>query len=135
LDELAAINRDPRDCILVDDARLFGATREPERWPGLVDVIDALREDRPTAHVTVLHDLILSVPAEAKDLVDYFGSRHAEEDWAVGEKARLAGQAAGPAGSRRLVVDVVRARMRRFAHVLGRIRRAGSRGLSRSERG
>jgi hypothetical protein len=56
-----------------------------------VQVIDALRKARPAAHVTVLHDLILCVPAEAKDLVDDFGMRHAEQAWAAGEEARLAG--------------------------------------------
>jgi len=91
LEEIAAIPAHPADCLLIDDARLFAATREPERWPTLVEVIDALRQARPTAHVTVLHDLILCVPAEAKDLVDDFGMRHAEKTWAAGEEARLAG--------------------------------------------
>jgi hypothetical protein len=91
LEEIAAIPAHPADCLLIDDARLFAATREPERWPTLVEVIDALGQARPTAHVTVLHDLILCVPSEAKDLVDDFGMRHAEQAWAAGEEARLAG--------------------------------------------
>jgi hypothetical protein len=41
--------------------------------------------------VTVLHDLILCVPPEAKTLVDNFGMDHADEVWAAGEEARLAG--------------------------------------------
>lgn len=89
LDEIMAIRPHPADCLLIDDARLFAATREPERWPTLVQVIDGLREARPTAHVTVLHDLIVCVPAEAKDLVDEFGMRYAETVWAAGEEARL----------------------------------------------
>ncbi len=91
LDELAAIPAHPADCLLIDDARLFAATREPDRWPTLVHVLDALREARPAAHVTVLHDLILCVPREAKDLVDDFGMDHAVRVWAAAEDARLAG--------------------------------------------
>lgn len=91
LDEIAAIPAHPDDCLLIDDARLFAATREPDRWPTLVRVIDALREARPGAHITVLHDLILCVPPEAKDIVDAFGMDHAEGVWAAGEEARLAG--------------------------------------------
>ncbi|HJQ75036.1 MAG TPA: hypothetical protein VJ814_09125 [Gaiellaceae bacterium] len=55
-----------------------------------MQVLDALREARPTAYVTVAHDLIISVPAEAKDIVDLFGWRHGEAVWAAGEEARLA---------------------------------------------
>jgi hypothetical protein len=91
LEEIGAIPAHPADCLLIDDARLFAATREPESWPTLVRVIDALREARPEAHVTVLHDLILCVPPEAKDLVDDFGMDHAKQVWAAGEEARLAG--------------------------------------------
>ena len=101
LAEIAAIPAHPADCLLIDDARLFAATREPDRWPTLVHVINALREARPGAHVTVLHDLILSVPTEAKDLVDDFGTGHAEQVWAAGEEARLAGSEFETAGSTR----------------------------------
>jgi hypothetical protein len=97
LDEIAAIPAHPDDCLLIDDARLFAATREPDRWPTLVRVIDALRRARPDAHVTVLHDLILCVPQEAKDIVDDFGMDHAEGVWAAGEGARLAGSEYDPA--------------------------------------
>ena len=97
LEEIAAIPPHPADCLLIDDARLFAASREPEQWPTLVHVIDALRKARPAAHVTVLHDLILSVPPEAKDLVDDFGTGHAEQVWAAAEEARLAGSEFEPA--------------------------------------
>lgn len=97
LDEIAAIPAHPDDCLLIDDARLFAATREPDRWPTLVQVIDALREARPGSHVTVLHDLILCVPPKAKDIVDDFGMDHAERVWAAGEDARLAGSEYDPA--------------------------------------
>jgi hypothetical protein len=91
LDEITAIPSDPADCLLIDDARLFATTKEPEQWPTLVAVIDALREARPTAHVTVIHDLILCVPETAKDLVDAFGAGHLETVWEAGEVARTAG--------------------------------------------
>jgi len=91
LDEIAAIPPHPADCLFVDDARLFAATRRPESWPTLVRVIDALGQARPAAHVTVLHDLILCVPMEAKDLVDDFGMRHTDTIVAAGEEARREG--------------------------------------------
>jgi hypothetical protein len=119
LEEIAAIPAHPADCLLIDDARLFAATREPERWPTLVEVIDALREARPTAHVTVLHDLILCVPPEAKDLVDDFGIRHAEQTWAAGEKARLAGSGVGQ--EERPIPSVGRLR-RLVSYAAGRLR-------------
>ena len=75
LEEIAAIPAHRADCLLIDDARLFAATREPDRWPTLVRVLD----------------LILCVPPEAKDLLDDFGMEHAQEVWAAGEEARLAG--------------------------------------------
>jgi hypothetical protein len=91
LGEIEAIPAHSSDCVLIDDARIFAATRQPDKWPTLVRVIDALREARPDGHVTVLHDLILCVPPEAKDIIDDFGMDHAEEVWAAGERARLAG--------------------------------------------
>jgi len=127
LDEITAITPDPADCLLIDDARLFATTEEPQRWPTLVAVIDALRAARPGSHVTVIHDLILCVPASAKDLVDEFGTGHLETVWAAGEEARTAGSqwdvtktgeaAAGPG---------------RLALVMGRLRRAAQRALRRS---
>jgi hypothetical protein len=119
LEEIAAIPAHPADCLLVDDARLFAASREPDKWPTLVEVIDALRQERPTAHVTMLHDLILCVPPEAKDLVDDFGMRHAEQAWATGEEARLAGSVIGqeepassPSGRLRRLADYAAGRRR-----------------------
>jgi hypothetical protein len=87
LDELDAIRPHPADCLLIDDARLFAANFY-EEWPTLMEVLDALREARPTGYVTVVHDLIASVPAEAKDIVDMFGWRHGSAVWAAGEEAR-----------------------------------------------
>jgi hypothetical protein len=56
------------------------------QWPTLVQVLDALREGRPAAHVAVVHDLIIGVPAKAKDLVDLFGWSHGSTVWARGRK-------------------------------------------------
>jgi hypothetical protein len=78
LDELRALGGGhPDDAILVDDARLFTASppppHDPAEWPTIVDVFDTLRAARPGHHVTVLRDLIVAVPARARDLVDRFG--------------------------------------------------------------
>lgn len=86
--ELAAIGAgDPRDCILIDDARDFASSPDP-RWPSLVEIIDELRRHRGRDHVTVIHDLIICVPQEAKDVVDEFGRAHAWTVYEAGEKAR-----------------------------------------------
>jgi hypothetical protein len=77
LEEIAAIGRGTeRDCVLVDDARLFVASppppHDPSQWPTLLDVFDALRAIRPSAHVTVVKDAIIAVPEEAKPEVDRY---------------------------------------------------------------
>lgn len=84
LDELRAIGGGhPDDCVFVDDARLFAALppppHKPEDWPGLMEVFDVLRASRPGHHVTVLHDLIIAVPARARAPVDEFGRAPLEE--------------------------------------------------------
>ena len=78
LDELRPIapgNAD--DAILIDDARLFTASppppHDPAAWPTIVQIFAALQAARPDDHVTVLRDLVIAVPARAKDLVDRFG--------------------------------------------------------------
>jgi hypothetical protein len=76
LDELAALEGgDTLDCILIDDARLFLATRPPldrAQWPTIGEVIDGLRRVRPGHHVTVGHDVVVAVPEHARDLADAF---------------------------------------------------------------
>lgn len=75
LEEIAAVNRFPaaeRCCVLIDDARAFLAplsNRRESDWPTLVEIIDALRElhDR---YVTILGDVIISVPPDVKPVVD-----------------------------------------------------------------
>lgn len=78
---------DPRDVILIDDARDFAAPPF-KNSPGLVELIDALRDVRPGSHVTVLHDLIISVPQEAKDIIQTFGRRHLDEVVAAAQIGR-----------------------------------------------
>jgi hypothetical protein len=108
LGELDAIGAgDPRDCVLIDDAREF-ASPPGEGWPDLVDVIEALRRLRPGHHVTVVHDLVIAVPADAREIVDAFGRAHA---WTAHEAAERARGVKQPA---RLV--------RRVGPVLGRVR-------------
>jgi hypothetical protein len=128
LDEITAIPPDPSDCLLIDDARLFATTNEPDRWPTLVAVIDALRAARPGSHVTVIHDLILCVPASAKDLVDEFGTGHLETVWAAGEEARTAGSQWDVTKTSEAVAEPGR----RLVRVRGRLRQAAQKALRRS---
>jgi hypothetical protein len=86
--ELDAIGAgDPNDCLLIDDAREF-ASPPDDRWPTLVEVVDAVRRDRTGHYVTVVHDLVLAVPERARDIIDAFGREHVWTVWEAGEKAR-----------------------------------------------
>ena len=82
------------DCVVIDDARLFAAPppppHDPNQWPTLLEVFDALREARGDQHVTVLDDLVIAGPTRAKPVVDRFGQG-------------LAGPEAEPAGWREVV--------------------------------
>jgi hypothetical protein len=78
LEEIAALAPGhPRDCVFVDDARLFAAAppppHKPEHWPTLMEVLDALRQIRPGHHLTLLEDQVIAVPAEVKPLIDAYG--------------------------------------------------------------
>jgi hypothetical protein len=68
----------PNDCILIDDARLFlappGPPYDPRLWPTFMQLYDRARADRPGHHITVLHDIVIVVPQEAKAVVDAFAS-------------------------------------------------------------
>jgi hypothetical protein len=75
LEELAALTGGhPEDCVVIDDARLFAAAppapHDPQDWPTLMEVFDAVRRAHPGHHVTLLHDQVLAVPASARDLLD-----------------------------------------------------------------
>jgi hypothetical protein len=78
LRELRAIGAGhPGDCLVIDDARLFMAAppppHDPTAWPTLLEVLDAVRTDRPNHHVTILEDQILAVPQEGRGIVDAHG--------------------------------------------------------------
>lgn len=107
------------DVLLIDDAREFSAPPD-RRWPTLVDVIDAIRRERPEHYVTVLHDLVVAVPARARDVVDAFGREHVWIVWEAGEKAR----GVKPPGPVRQRLEPVLRRLvplrRRLGRVLGR---------------
>ncbi len=80
LAELNAIGAgNPNDCIVIDDARLFTSTppppNDPDQWPTLLDVIDAIRAGHPQHHVTLLADQVIAVPPAGRDSVDAYGLR------------------------------------------------------------
>jgi hypothetical protein len=64
----------PNDAIVVDDARFITASppppHNPDDWPTLVDVIDALRTPTSQRHITLLDDLVIAVPQRARPLVE-----------------------------------------------------------------
>jgi hypothetical protein len=92
LDELESIRGGhPDDTLLIDDARQFATSRDPESWPTLVAALDAIRDAFPEHHVTVLQDLIIVVPARAKSVVDDWGNELLEDEWAQSEEPRRRG--------------------------------------------
>lgn len=68
------------DCILIDDARLFLAPPPPphraEQWPRYREVEDALAAAKPGHQTVVAHDVVVSVPARAADLLVEFAAPH-----------------------------------------------------------
>jgi hypothetical protein len=85
LDELKAIGTgDAADCFLVDDARLYCASPkppyDPEHWPTIAEIFDAIRDMRHGHYVTVVSDIVIGVPARAKPVVDEF-SRDPVRHW------------------------------------------------------
>jgi hypothetical protein len=60
-------------CILIDDARLFLGPHmwyPDSEWPRLLDIVDALREVDDDRYVTILDDVIIAVPIDARTIVD-----------------------------------------------------------------
>jgi len=80
LAEIAAIGAGhPEDCLVIDDARLFTSAppppHDPAQWPAIVDVLDAIRSQRPDHLVTLLADQVIAVPPRAKPAIDAYGAR------------------------------------------------------------
>lgn len=80
LDELRAIGAGHADdCFIIDDARLFASAppppHQPDQWPELPEVFDALRELRQGHLVTLLNDQVIAVPRRCKPAVDAYGVR------------------------------------------------------------
>jgi hypothetical protein len=77
---------------LIDDARFFAAPppppHDPDAWPTLLEVLDAIRAARPDHHVTILDDQILAVPRAGKAVVDAHGQSLLPEDPNVGWRDR-----------------------------------------------
>jgi hypothetical protein len=99
LDEISAVGvGHADDCVLIDDARLFAAAppppHDPSQWPTLVEVLDALRRAKNANYVTVLHDIVIAVPARARHLVDEFG-RRGQSSATSAPFSRLRGRIAG----------------------------------------
>jgi len=84
--ELQAVRTFPHaasSCILIDDARAFSGPlpgHRPEDWPGLLEILDLIRLD-PEPYVTILDDVIISVPAALRPVVDrwWFGQIEARD--------------------------------------------------------
>jgi hypothetical protein len=85
LDELTAIGSasHPDDCLLIDDARYFASAPPPphvaDQWPSLMEIFDTIRLRYPDHHVTLLNDLVIGVPAKARNVVDAFAYRRVEQ--------------------------------------------------------
>jgi hypothetical protein len=78
LDELTALRgASPRDCLVIDDARLFAAAppppHDPSHWPTLMQLFDAVRTVWPDHHVSLLADQVIAVPRGGIPAVDRYG--------------------------------------------------------------
>lgn len=75
VDEVNVLSEGHRDdCIVVDDARIFGLAPpppfDPSQWPSALEVLDALRSARPDHHVTIAGDFFIAVPTRARATLD-----------------------------------------------------------------
>ena len=80
LAEIAAIGvGHPQDCLIVDDARLFTSAppppHDPTQWPSMIEVLEAIRSQRPDHLVTLLADQVIAVPPQGKPAIDTYGAR------------------------------------------------------------
>jgi hypothetical protein len=74
LDEIRAIDVSGDDAfILIDDARLFLAPpplpHKAEQWPDIASVLATLQEKYPTRYIVVSEDVIIAVPAAAREFM------------------------------------------------------------------
>ncbi|MEG4998382.1 FkbM family methyltransferase [Microcoleus sp. B4-D4] len=74
LAEIAIINRS--DCehfIFIDDARLFLSPppppHSPQHWPDISAVLNLLNSGKNSRHIVIIDDVIIAVPARAKELI------------------------------------------------------------------
>ena len=84
LGEVTALSAGHRDdCVVIDDARLFTASppppHDPDKWPTIAELFDALRTAKPGHHVTVLQDVVVAVPTSVKPIVDEWGRQPTPE--------------------------------------------------------
>jgi hypothetical protein len=98
LAELAAIGSGHvDDCFIVDDARFFTAAppppNDPNQWPTLMAVFDAIRATHPDHVVTVLDDQIIGVPPRAVQALNAYGQLVNSEPRALVLARTLAGMA------------------------------------------
>jgi hypothetical protein len=81
LEEIRAIDSHGDDAfILIDDARLFLAPpplpHKAEQWPDLAGVLGTLREKHPSRYVVVFEDVIIAVPARAREFLIRYCRQH-----------------------------------------------------------
>lgn len=93
LEEVAAIGAGhPDDCLIIDDARLFTSAppppHNPEQWPTIIEVFDAVCAQRPEHFVTLLADQVIAVPKRARPAIDAYGLNLTQSRLGLGQKAR-----------------------------------------------
>lgn len=75
LDEIDSFVDAKRSCVLIDDARFFLAPpptpHDPLEWPTFQEIMAALTLSH-RRYVTVLDDVIIAVPPEAKSIIDRY---------------------------------------------------------------
>ena len=89
LEEIGAIDASAHgaeSAVLIDDARLFLVPPPPphkrEQWPTFMEVADLLRLQHPR-YVTVVEDVIVAVPPNARRLVEDYAMRKTADGRAV----------------------------------------------------
>ncbi|MEG4352128.1 FkbM family methyltransferase [Microcoleus sp. LAD1_D3] len=78
LAEIEIINRsDCKHFIFIDDARLFLSPppppHSPQHWPDISAVLNLLNSGKNSRHIVIIDDVIIAVPARAKELIVQYG--------------------------------------------------------------